>query len=100
MSRFTALGFVSRQRYNCKFEILAVKIFNLKQKANKIHLATIEKIKFCLFKKIVYGSFRHVITMEKSKTKAIQAELGIFTHIPEYSGIFRHVQDPNVYSGP
>ena len=34
--------------------------------------------------------------MGKSKTNAIQADLGIFTHFPEYSGIFRHVQ---TYSG-
>ena len=30
--------------------------------------------------------------MGKRKTKAIQADLGIFTHIPAYSGIFRHIQ--------
>ena len=29
--------------------------------------------------------------MGKCKTKAIQADLSIFTHIPAYSGIFRHI---------
>ena len=28
----------------------------------------------------------------KYKTKAIQADLDIFTYIPAYSGIFRHIQ--------
>ena len=28
--------------------------------------------------------------MEKYKTKIIQADLGIFTHIPAYSDIFKH----------
>ena len=39
--------------------------------------------------------------MGKSKTKAIQTDLGIFTHIQTYSGItryfqelFRHIQNP------
>ena len=30
--------------------------------------------------------------MGKYKTKAIQADLGIFTHIPAYSDISRHIQ--------
>ena len=30
--------------------------------------------------------------MGKCKTKAIQADLGIFRYIPAYSGIFRHIQ--------
>ena len=30
--------------------------------------------------------------MEKYKAKAIQAYLGIFTHIPAYSGIFTPIQ--------
>ena len=34
--------------------------------------------------------------MRKCKTKAIQADLGIFTHIPAYSGILRYIQ---AYSG-
>ena len=33
--------------------------------------------------------------MGKYKTKAIQADLGIFTQIPAYSGISRHIQ-PNI----
>ena len=30
--------------------------------------------------------------MAKCKTKAIQTDLGIFTHIPAYSGMFRYIQ--------
>ena len=32
------------------------------------------------------------VTMGKCKTKAVQPDLGIFTHNPKYSGIFRHIQ--------
>ena len=54
--------------------------------------ATIEKIIFFLFKKTIYGSFRQGITMEKCKTKAIQADLTIPTHISSYSSIFTLIQ--------
>ena len=37
-------------------------------------------------------SLRQGITMVKYKTKAIQADLGILTHIPAYSDISRHIQ--------
>ena len=37
-------------------------------------------------------SSRQGITMGKYKTKAIQADFGIFTHIPAYSDISRHIQ--------
>ena len=41
--------------------------------------------------------------MKKCKTKAIQADLSIFTHVLTYSGIFRHIQDISrhnqIYSG-
>ena len=57
---------------------------------------TIEKIKFCLFKKAVFGFFRPGITTGKCKTKTIQANLGIFIHIPTYLGTFRHNQ---IYPG-
>ena len=43
--------------------------------------ATLEKINFFLFKKTVYDSFRRGITVEKCKTKAIQADLNKFRHI-------------------
>ena len=43
---------------NCKFKISLVKIFSLKQKTNQILPATIEKVKFCLFKKTASCSFR------------------------------------------
>ena len=44
---------------NCKCEILLVKIFNLKQKAKSNTSSYYRvKIKFLLFKKTVYGSFR------------------------------------------
>ena len=41
----------SATKSNRKFEILVVKVISLKQKANQILSATIDKIKFCLFKK-------------------------------------------------
>ena len=81
---------------NNKFEIVTVKIFSLKQKANQILSATIEKIKFFLFRKTVYGSFKQGITMEKCKTKAIQADLTIFPHIQAYSHLLR---DNQAHSG-
>ena len=31
--------------------------------------------------------------MGKCKTKVIQTDLGIFMHIPEYSGIIRYIQE-------
>ena len=37
-------------------------------------------------------SSRQRITTGKYKTKAIQADLGIFTHIPAYSDISTHIQ--------
>ena len=86
------LGCIRRCQGKSKFETLIVKIFSLKQKANQILSAAIEKIKFFLFKKTVYGSFRQVITLEKCITKAIQANLTIFTHIPAYLGIFTVIQ--------
>ena len=74
-----------------KFEIIFLKLFSLKQKANQILQATIEKIKFRLFKKTSSYSFRQTIAIGKCKTKAIQADLSIFTNIPIYSGILRHI---------
>ena len=38
-------------------KLLFAKIFSLKQKINQILSATLKKIKYCLFKKTVYGSF-------------------------------------------
>ena len=73
---------------NDKSEILFAKIFSLKQKQIKCFQLLYKKSNFDSLKK-VYGSFRQGITMEKCKTKAIQANLGIFTHIRAYSGIFR-----------
>ena len=57
--------------------------------------ATLEKIKFCLFKKTVYGSFRHRqgIAMEICKTKAIQTDLSIFWHTLTDSGIHSHIEE-------
>ena len=43
---------------NNKFKILLVEVFSQKQKTNQILQATIEKIKFCLFKKTFSCSFR------------------------------------------
>ena len=87
-----------------KFHILPVKIFSLKQRTKQILPATIEKITFLLFKKIVYGSFRKGITIGKCKTKAIQRDLGTFRHnraypktIQGYSGIFRTLCNPGMF---
>ena len=63
---------LSAPKGNSKFEILLAKIFSLK-KQNQILPVTIEKIKFLLFSKTVYGSFRQGITIGKCKTKAIHA---------------------------
>ena len=79
MSRFLIPGPL-RPKGKSKFEILFVKIFSLKQKINQILPATIEKIKFCLFKK-TNVSFRQGITIGKCKTKSIQADVVIFRHI-------------------
>ena len=92
------------------------KVFSLKQKTNEIFPAAMEKKnKFCILKKTVSCSFRlclqssvdvqisnHLLKQEGdckangkmriSKIKVIQADLGIFTRIPAYSCIFRHIQ--------
>ena len=86
---------------NSKFEILLVKIFSLKQKANQILPVTVGKIKFCLFNSTAHSS-RQGITMGTCKTKALQADLGIFTHILAYSGIIQayselcFIQNPDI----
>ena len=61
-------------------------------------------IKFLFSKKTVYGSFRQGITMGECKTKAIQANLGIFRHnqtypgiTQAYSGIFRALSYPDIF---
>ena len=48
----------SAPKADSKFDILLAKIFSLKQWTNQMLSATFEKLKFCLFKKTVYGSFR------------------------------------------
>ena len=50
-----------------------------------------EKIKFCLFTKTASCSFRQGLATEKCKTKAIQVDLGMFTYLPGYPDIFRHI---------
>ena len=43
-------------------------------------------------------SSRHGITIWTCKTKAIQADLGIFIHIHTYSSIFRHINaQPGIF---
>ena len=83
ISRFTT---PSRQRPEgeSKFEILLGKIFK--------YLHLLKKIKFCLFKKTVSGSFKR-----KCKTKSIQGDLVIFRN---YSGIFRDIQKPDIFRTP
>ena len=48
----------SAHQSNSEFEILPVKKFGLKKTKNQMLPATIEKMKFLLFKKTVYVSFR------------------------------------------
>ena len=91
ISRFTPPT-NSPSKGNSKFEILIVKMFSLKQKTNQMLSETIEKINVLLFKKTIYGFFGQSITMEKCKTKAIQADLIIFKHIPAYSDILTLIQ--------
>ena len=45
-----------------------------------------------MLKQITTRSNRHEITMGKHKIRAIQANLGVFGHIPAYSDISRHIQ--------
>ena len=42
--------------------------------------------------KVTARSGRDGITMGAYKTKDIQVDLGIFTYIPAYSDILRHIQ--------
>ena len=74
-----------------------------KQETNQTLSATLGKVKFCLFKKTVSGSFRQRITMRKCKTKAAQADLGIFTIqtclqiIQTYSFVFTALCNPDIF---
>ena len=78
---------------NNKLEILFVKLVRLKQKTNQMLRATIDKIRFRLFKKITSCSFRYGIAIEKCKAKTIQVDSRTFRYIQAYSDIFRHNQD-------
>ena len=85
------------------FEILLVKKFSLKQETKSNTFSTIKKIKFLLFNKTVYGSFRLGIRMGKCKTKAIQTYWGSFRHNQAYPGIIQAYSKPYVtleYSEP
>ena len=66
---------------------------------NQILSAALEEIKFCLFKKTPYYSIRQRIIRGKCKTKAVQADLCIFTHTPTYFHICRHFRHNQAYSG-
>ena len=59
-------------------------ILRFKPQRNQILAATKKESKFALFKKTVFCSFKQRIAIGKRK-KAIQADLGISTHIPTYS---------------
>ena len=78
----------SAPKGNIKFDILLVKVFRLKQKTKLNISSYYRKIKFLLFKKNVWGSFRWQTTMSKCKTKAIRTDLGTFRHNQAYPGIF------------
>ena len=78
---------------------------NIQSKANQIFPATIDLLlrTFRLSvsydnsqKKVTTRSSRQEITMRGSKTKADQADVGIFRHIPAYSDILRNKR---AYSG-
>ena len=62
-------------------------MFSLKQKTNQMLPGTIDKIKLSFQENSLWWQG---ITMGNCKTIAIQADLGIFTHIPAYSGIFKN----------
>ena len=65
---------------NTQFNFLLGQIFSLKQK----HWI------------LTTRSSRHGITMGKCTTNVIQADLGIFTYIPAYSGIIQAYEVPRV----
>ena len=51
----------SRKSTTTTLNLLTAKIFSLKQKTNPILSAALEKTKYCLFKKTVYGFFKKQI---------------------------------------
>ena len=65
-------------------------MFSLKQKTSQILPATVDKIKFYLFKKTVFDSFRQEIIMGKMQNKS---HSGRCRHVHGYSSIFRHIQE-------
>ena len=83
-----------------KFEFLLVKMFILKQKTNtssyyrKIEILPLQENSVIFLQTIHFveivttRSSRQGIKKETSNTKALQADLGIFTHL--YSGRFRY----------
>ena len=82
----------SSPKGNSKLKILLIFLLSLKQKTNQILQAAIERIKFFLFRKAIYGWLKQGITTGQIKTKAIQADFAIFRHIQAYADIFRHNQ--------
>ena len=88
---------------NRKFWILLVKIFSLKPR-NKSNTSSYYRRNQILFLQENSLTFLQTINFvkiisrlgskkETCKTKAIQADLGIFTHILTYSDIIRHIQE-------
>ena len=67
-------------------KLLFAKIFSLKQKANQTLSATLEKIKYCLLKKTVYGSFK-----KQKPSRQMQIYSYIFWHMQTYLSISRHI---------
>ena len=71
--------------------LICKNIHSKTKKQSQIPPASIEKNKFLLFKKTLYGSTITIqgITIGKCKTKTVQADLGIFWHDQAYSGIIQ-----------
>ena len=70
-------------------KLLFARVFSLKQKTNQIRPAPLEKVKYCVFKKTVHGSF------EKTNHS------DIFIHILAYFDIFTYKQTySQAYSEP
>ena len=102
---FNSNQFDLKQNDNRKFPILLVKIFIVKPKGKSNTSSYYRKTKFCLFKKTVLCCFKlytvkisnHTFNstrdnMGTCETKTIQADLGTFTHILEYSAIISDIQ--------
>ena len=70
-------------------KLLFAKIFSLNQKKNQIVSATLEKIKYCLFKKTVYASFKNQKPFKEMSY--IHTHCSIFRYIYKYKHTYSQV---------